>query len=141
MRAGIAAAASARVPVERSERPHRYRALVIAALARVDRPASAQDVHAIIRAGGGHVGLSTVYRELHALTAMHRVQEIHAGAEATYRVSGNDVLVCDGCGRTQELRHARSAYPELRSFFENGSSVAIHGRCRACAETAVAITG
>lgn len=71
---------------------------------------SAQDVYTVLRAEGGAVGLSTVYRHLQALVDDGRVDVIHtADGEATYRYCGDPGaghhhhLVCRTCGRTQEI--------------------------------------
>jgi Fur family ferric uptake transcriptional regulator len=71
---------------------------------------SAQDVYAELRAEGGAVGLSTVYRHLQALVDDGVVDVIHtADGEATYRYCGDPGpghhhhLVCRQCGRTEEI--------------------------------------
>ena len=72
---------------------------------------SAQDVYAVLRAQGGSVGLSTVYRHLQSLVDTGVVDVIHTpDGEATYRYCGeagegshHHHLVCRECGRTEEI--------------------------------------
>jgi Fur family ferric uptake transcriptional regulator len=71
---------------------------------------SAQDVYAVLRADGGSVGLSTVYRHLQSLVEDGVVDVIHTpDGEATYRFCGDaneshhHHLVCRKCGRTEEI--------------------------------------
>jgi Fur family ferric uptake transcriptional regulator len=72
---------------------------------------SAQDVYATLRADGGSVGLSTVYRHLQTLVDDGVVDVIHnSDGEATYRYCGeagearhHHHLVCRRCGRTEEI--------------------------------------
>jgi Fur family ferric uptake transcriptional regulator len=71
---------------------------------------SAQDVYAVLRAHGGSVGLSTVYRHLQSLVEDGVVDVIHTpDGEATYRFCGDASeshhhhLVCRKCGRTEEI--------------------------------------
>jgi Fur family ferric uptake transcriptional regulator len=72
---------------------------------------SAQDVYAVLRAEGGSVGLSTVYRHLQSLVDDGVVDVIQTpDGEATYRYCGDGGdghhhhhLVCRQCGRTEEI--------------------------------------
>jgi Fur family transcriptional regulator, ferric uptake regulator len=93
------------------QRSTRQGAAVRDALRRAGGFRSAQDVYAVLRAGGATVGLSTVYRHLQALVDDNVVDVIHTpDGEATYRFCGDPVegrhhhhLVCRKCGRTEEI--------------------------------------
>ncbi len=115
-----------------SERVHRWRAGVLEALSGCSAPVSAQTLHAMLRHRGARIGLSTVYRELHALTVSRQVREDHVGAEAVYRVSGRDLLMCDECGRSQELARPVRHAGGFNGFFGARGPVTVHGRCAAC---------
>ncbi|PZF60174.1 hypothetical protein DEI92_07315 [Curtobacterium sp. MCBD17_034] len=113
-------------------RGHRYRASVLAALVEHDAPASAQSVFARIRARGVRIGLSTVYRELHALARERALTEAYVGGEVLYRLPDRDLLVCDTCGRTSEVADPRQHPGPCLAFFEENAALTIHGRCSAC---------
>ncbi|WP_168203699.1 Fur family transcriptional regulator [Humibacter ginsenosidimutans] len=115
-------------------RVHRYRSVVLDALGRCTGPTSAQDLYTLIRSDGARVGLATVYRELHALALERRIYEIRIGTEAAYQLTATDVLVCDHCGRTEEIARRSRVAPELAEFFTGGSPIAVHGRCRNCTQ-------
>lgn len=115
-------------------RVHKYRSLVLAALVAQPAPVSAQSLHALLRASDQHIGLSTVYRELHALTGTRHVAEAFVGGETVYRVSERDLLICDDCGRTEELAARLIPRGVRDGFFGRGRPVTIHGTCRLCAQ-------
>lgn len=69
---------------------------------------SAQDVHALLRATGTKVGLTTVYRALQQMAEAGEVDALRrADGETVYRrcASGHHHhhLVCRDCGRTVEV--------------------------------------
>lgn len=114
-------------------RAHKYRSVVLAALAAQKSPVSAQSLHAALRNDGQRVGLSTVYRELHALAQSRHIKEAFVGGETVYRVSDRDLLVCDECGRTKELGIEPALGGALDEFFGVGRPITVHGMCSACA--------
>ncbi|PZE76180.1 Fur family transcriptional regulator [Curtobacterium sp. MCBD17_019] len=118
--------------VEDRPRGHRYRGSVLAALVEHDAPASAQSVFARIRGRGVRIGLSTVYRELHALARERALTEAYVGGEALYRLPDRDLLVCDTCGRTSEVRDPGRHPDPCLPFFGEGGALTIHGRCSVC---------
>ena len=69
---------------------------------------SAQEIHAELRRKGEHVGLTTVYRHLQALSEQGSVDAIRdANGETLYRQCGTSVhhhhLTCRNCGRSVEV--------------------------------------
>jgi Fur family transcriptional regulator, ferric uptake regulator len=69
---------------------------------------SAQDIHARLRAHGGAVGLTSVYRAVQALADDGSVDVLlTAGGESTFRRCGtrshHHHLVCRRCGATVEV--------------------------------------
>ena len=106
---------------------------------------SAQDVFARLRADGGTVGLSTVYRHLQALVDDGVVDVIHTpDGEATYRYCGeagdqrhHHHLVCRSCGRTEEIEGRaveRWAGDVARAhgYADVDHTVELFGRCPSC---------
>ena len=81
---------------------------VAAVLGRLPGFASAQQIHAELRARGDQVGLTTVYRHLQALTDAGQVDAIRdAGGEIRYRRCRTDThhhhLTCRSCGTSVEV--------------------------------------
>jgi Fur family ferric uptake transcriptional regulator len=123
----------------------RQRAAVVAALAQADEFLSAQDLHAMLRAGGDRTGLATVYRALQALAedGAVDVRRDHDGG-ARYRKcsSGHHHhLVCRVCGRTIELESNliegwAAQVGEAHGFLDTVHTVEVTGTCPACAGTA-----
>jgi Fur family ferric uptake transcriptional regulator len=107
---------------------------------------SAQDVYATLRAKGGAVGLSTVYRHLQALVDVGVVDVIHtADGEATYRYCGlpdegrhHHHLVCRKCGRTEEIEGRAverwaGEVADRHGYADVDHTVELFGVCPACA--------
>jgi Fur family ferric uptake transcriptional regulator len=107
---------------------------------------SAQDVYAVLRADGGSVGLSTVYRHLQSLVDGGLVDVIHTpDGEATYRFCGDASdghhhhhLVCRRCGRTEEIegRAVERWTGEIareHAYTEVDHTVELFGVCPRCA--------
>ncbi|MGH1525356.1 Fur family transcriptional regulator [Leifsonia sp. L25] len=114
------------------QRAHRYRSLVLSALAALESPISAQSLYTALRGSGERIGLATVYRELHALTRNRQIEEAFVGGETVYRVSQRDLLVCDGCGRTEEVGAGVTVEAALDRFFGGAHPVTVHGVCTLC---------
>jgi Fur family ferric uptake transcriptional regulator len=85
----------------------RQRTAVSALLAEVDGFHSAQELHAMLRARGERVGLTTVYRTLQGLADSGEVDVMRPpGGEHLYRRCSqrhHHHLVCRSCGRTVEV--------------------------------------
>jgi Fur family transcriptional regulator, ferric uptake regulator len=107
---------------------------------------SAQDVYAVLRAGGGSVGLSTVYRHLQSLVDDGVVDVIQTPeGEATYRYCGDagdrnhhHHLVCRQCGRTEEIEGRAverwaGEVAEQHGYTDVDHTVELFGRCAECA--------
>ena len=102
---------------------------------------SAQDVHALLRAAGDPVGLSTVYRAVQSLADDGELDSIRTDSgEALYRRCSpqhHHHLVCRGCGRTVEVegpaveRWTRAIAAE-HGFSEVSHTLEIFGSCPDC---------
>jgi Fur family ferric uptake transcriptional regulator len=83
------------------------RVLVLEALSREPHDATAQEIHARLRAAGNPVGLATVYRTLALLQERGVVDALaHHPGEACYRLCApghHHHLVCSDCHRVHEL--------------------------------------
>jgi Fur family transcriptional regulator, ferric uptake regulator len=122
-------------------RPTRQRRAVAACLDTFDDFRSAQEIHELLRRGGGHVGLSTVYRTLQALADADEVDVLRSeDGETRYRrcsSTHHHHLVCRTCGRTLEVegppveRWAKSVAAE-HGFTEVSHTIEIFGVCSSC---------
>lgn len=102
---------------------------------------SAQDVYAKLRATGGKVGLSTVYRAVQSLADDGELDSIRTDSgEALYRRCSSQHhhhLVCRSCGRTVEVagpaveRWADEVAGE-HGFADVSHTLEIFGTCAAC---------
>jgi len=125
-----------------SYRATRQRAAVTSVLAKTDDFKSAQELHALLRAQGEAVGLTTVYRALQALAEAGEVDVLRTPeGESVYRSCETDQhhhhLVCRICGRTVEVEG-----PEVEQwaeqvalahgFAEVSHTVEVFGRCADC---------
>ena len=88
-------------------RTTKQRTAVSAVLAEVEGFHSAQDLHAMLRARGERVGLTTVYRTLQGLADAGEIDVMRPpGGEHLYRRCSqghHHHLVCRSCGRTVEV--------------------------------------
>ncbi|MDO9379735.1 MAG: Fur family transcriptional regulator [Nocardioidaceae bacterium] len=123
-------------------RTTRQRRAVSAILAELDAFASAQDIHEKLRSNGDAVGLSTVYRNLQALSDAGEVDAIRGDdGEVLYRrcSSGHHHhLVCRTCGRTVEVEGPTVESWADRTAREHGfvdveHTLEIFGTCDTCA--------
>src|SRR6266446_109235 len=104
---------------------------------------SAQEIHAELRRKGEHVGLTTVYRHLQALSEQGSVDAIRdASGETLYRQCGTRVhhhhLTCRNCGRSVEVEgRAVEQWAEKvaaeAGFTDVGHTVELFGLCPQCA--------
>ncbi|CAN5316855.1 transcriptional repressor [soil metagenome] len=118
----------------------RQRIAVSALLAELEEFRSAQQIHQLLLARGGNVGLSTVYRTLQTLAEAGGVDVIKTEDESLYRKCGpahHHHLVCRVCGRTEEVEGPTVERWADRVAAEHGFSDVSHtleifGRCAAC---------
>ena len=113
------------------------------ALASMPGFSSAQEIHAELRRRGEHVGLTTVYRHLQALSEQGSVDAIRDdNGETLYRqcetTAHHHHLTCRGCGRSVEVEgRAVEQWAEKvaaeAGFTDVGHTVELFGRCPACA--------
>jgi Fur family ferric uptake transcriptional regulator len=130
-----------RPTTEGTRRPTRQRAAVAAVLADTDEFRSAQDLHALLRAGGDKVGLATVYRNLQAMAADGEIDMLRTDeGEAVYRACStghHHHLVCRVCGRTVEVEGPTVEAWATRVSSEHGftdvrHTLEIFGTCEDC---------
>ncbi|MFJ6199642.1 Fur family transcriptional regulator [Micromonospora sp. NPDC092111] len=120
----------------------RQRSAVSALLAELEGFHSAQDLHAMLRARGERVGLTTVYRTLQGLADAGDIDVMRPpGGEHLYRRCSeghHHHLVCRACGRTVEV-----AGPAVETWAERvaaqhgyadvSHTLEIFGTCPECA--------
>jgi len=121
----------------------RQRQAVMVLLNQLTEFKSAQDIHALLRAEGQTVGLTTVYRTLQTLADARQVDVIRADdGEARYRRCTPDHhhhLVCRSCGRTVEVddptvEHWAEEVARRHDFTDISHTVEIYGTCSNCAK-------
>jgi Fur family ferric uptake transcriptional regulator len=119
-------------------RSTRQRAAVGAAFEELEGFHSAQDVYARLRAAGGTIGLSTVYRAVQALSEDGELDSIRTGTgETLYRrcsTRHHHHLVCRVCGRTVEVdgpdvERWAAAVATQHGFAEVSHTLEIVGTC------------
>lgn len=125
-----------------SYRATRQRAAVTSVLAKTDDFKSAQELHALLRAQGEAVGLTTVYRALQALAEAGEVDVLRTPeGESVYRSCETDQhhhhLVCRICGRTVEVEGPEveqwaEQVAQAHGFAEVSHTVEVFGRCADC---------
>jgi Fur family ferric uptake transcriptional regulator len=120
----------------------RQRSAVSSLLAEVEGFHSAQDLHAMLRARGERVGLTTVYRTLQGLADAGEIDVMRPpGGEHLYRRCGeghHHHLVCRVCGRTVEVAGpAVEAWAERvaaqHGYADVSHTLEIFGTCPTCA--------
>lgn len=119
------------------------RQAVLTSLDGFSQPASAADIHARLRREGHRVGLTTVYRTLHALTDAGLVHVFHVDGEDTYRhcrYGPHHHLICRRC-RTVIERPAgelEALLDRVRAdadFTPDPQQADLVGTCGACQRT------
>ena len=100
---------------------------------------TAEAVHAEVVADMPSVSLRTVYATLHELAEMGELVQLDLGtgsARFDPNVSEHHHLVCDGCGRVQdiELEVPRFKVPARRTggFRVEATQVVLRGHCAGC---------
>ena len=122
-------------------RPTPQRDVVRALFADLDGFHSAQEVYTRLRADGGKVGLSTVYRAVQALADDGELDSVRTDSgEALYRLCSpqhHHHLVCRSCGRTVEVASRAmekwaDEVAEAHGFVDVTHTVEILGTCADC---------
>ncbi|MGO3326436.1 Fur family transcriptional regulator [Gordonia sp. (in: high G+C Gram-positive bacteria)] len=125
------------------QRSTKQRAAIADVLSTTDDFLSAQQLHDKLRDRGESIGLTTVYRNLQALTETQQIDAIWDGSgETRYRhcSSGHHHhLVCRACGTTVEVQADPVERWASKIASENGFSdithtVEIFGTCTDCAK-------
>ena len=120
------------------------RGAVVELLARQDCCLSAQEIASKLRAGGGGVGIASVYRALDLLDGLGLVQRVDTGEGGTrYEavVPGghhHHHVVCERCGRVaafedERLEEAIERLGRRLRHEVSGHDVMIRGACPSCA--------
>jgi Fur family transcriptional regulator, ferric uptake regulator len=122
-------------------RPTSGRVAVLDELSREADDATAQAIHRRLVARRRRVGLATVYRALHDLSAAGVIDALpHGGAETCYRLCGaghHHHLVCSKCHRVVELTGCRLGPWLGRASAAKGFLITDHtleavGLCASC---------
>lgn len=124
--------------------PTAGRRLVLTILEGRERPASAIEIHKQLSGRGRAVGLTTVYRTLHALTDAGLVHVFPRNGELTYRHCRHEPhhhLVCVTCGLVLErMAEAVSHWLEQvrleEDFVPDLRHSDLYGVCGACVRAA-----
>jgi Fur family ferric uptake transcriptional regulator len=102
---------------------------------------SAQQVHDDMRAGGGRIGLATVYRTLQAMNDAGEIDTVRTNdGETLYRMCGprhHHHLTCRSCGLTVELDGPSVERWATKAAHDNGfrdvtHTVELFGLCATC---------
>ncbi|MFE1485053.1 Fur family transcriptional regulator [Streptomyces fimicarius] len=125
-----------------SWRPTRQRMAVLSALSARAGFTSAQELHEILEAEGSTVGLTTVYRTLHALDRSGQVDVVRdKTGERLYRPRSADghrhYLVCRACGFStavdaDPVEHWADNVAVAMKFTEVEHTVELTGVCDRC---------
>lgn len=122
-------------------RSTRQRAAIADALAGTEDFCSAQELHEILKARGESIGLTTVYRNLQALSQAGQIDVLWDGSgETRYRhcSSGHHHhLVCRECGTTVEVQAEpverwAAKIAAQHGFTDINHTVEVFGRCGDC---------
>ncbi len=106
---------------------------------------SAQEIFDGIRAGGGRVGIASVYRALDQLVDLRLVQRVDIGDgvsrfEPSHASGGHPHhhhLVCDECGKVEPfsdpgLERALAQTAARLDYGISAHEIVLHGACGAC---------
>ena len=113
----------------------------MALLLEAGRPTKAYDLIAAFHQNGRRTAPPTVYRALDFLVEqglVHRIETENAflACEAGGHAQSVEFLICDCCGRTEELafdgRAAVEGEAARRGFALAGAVVELHGMCPRC---------
>lgn len=104
---------------------------------------TAEAVHAEVVADMPSVSLRTVYATLHDLAEMGELVQLDLGTGSSRfdpNVSEHHHLVCDGCGRVQDVDLAVPTFEldvdATRGFHVDATQIVLRGRCSTCSDPA-----
>ena len=130
-----------RRPLAPGQRSTRQRDAIVEALRRADGFRTAQELHDELKTDH-RVGLTTVYRNLQALTASGEVDALRKpDGESIYRLCDREDhhhhMVCRSCGLSIEVENVDferwvSATAEAHGFSDVSHVATVYGLCRAC---------
>ena len=122
-------------------RPTRQRMTILRAVAREDRPVTAQDLYARMRGRAASPGLATIYRTLNSLSDAGVLRRFPAGeGEVAYRLcepGHHHHLICDRCGVMVEIPSCEveewaTGVARRRGFVATRHQADIFGVCADC---------
>lgn len=129
---------------EGSARTTRQQRAVRDLLDRTGEFRSAQELHALLHAGGDRIGLATVYRALGRLAETDEVDVlVGPDGEARYRSCRSDHhhhhLVCRSCGTTVEVEAPEveswaGSVARVAGFTDISHTVEVFGLCADCSK-------
>jgi Fe2+ or Zn2+ uptake regulation protein len=100
---------------------------------------TAEAVHAEVVADMPSVSLRTVYATLHELAEMGELVQLDLGTGSSRfdpNVSDHHHLVCDACGRVEDIDLAVPAFQldarTARRFRVDATQIVLRGRCTSC---------
>ena len=125
------------------------RASVLDLMSGQDCCASAQEIHASLRASGRSVGIASVYRVLEVLSELRLVQRVDVGdgiARFEPASPGGDHhhhVVCDDCGKVEpfsdpSLERAIASASGRLGYNVDAHEVVLRGECGDCRQPDVA---
>lgn len=120
----------------------RQRAALIDALRTEDAFRTAQELHDRLRSAGSRIGLTTVYRNLQALSCAGTLDVLrNAEGEAIYRLCASEShhhhLVCRSCGTSveiasDEVERWADRTARAHGFTSVTHSAELYGMCASC---------
>lgn len=127
---------------QRAGRNTRQRADLVEALRSAAGFRTAQELHDELKAGGARIGLTTIYRNLQALSDQGAVDVLRNGeGESIYRLCATDAhhhhLVCRNCGTSVEISSDEVERWADRTARDHGFTSVTHtaelyGVCASC---------
>lgn len=126
-------------------RSTRQRAAVMDVLRDSNQFKTAQEIHDDVRARGGRVGLTTVYRTLQLLVEADEIDVLHVPQRETlYRQCDSDIhhhhLVCKLCRRSVDIEAPdvetwAKGVAGRHGFTATSHVIEVFGVCSACAKS------
>ncbi len=122
-------------------RSTKQRAALADVLSKTDDFLSAQELHDHLKASGESIGLTTVYRNLQALTSAGEIDALWDGSgETRYRhcsTGHHHHLVCRRCGTTVEIQadpveRWAEKVAASHGFSDINHTVEVFGLCASC---------
>ncbi len=102
---------------------------------------TAESVHAAVVADMPSVSLRTVYATLHDLAEMGELVQLDLGTGSSRfdpNVSEHHHLVCDGCGRVQDVELVVPSFDidadVAQGFRVDATQIVLRGRCASCSD-------